>query len=596
MSWNNIVITICLLLGAFSVYREYQRAAKSYLTWRILAIILAVIALACIILPVSYTRKADPTRGMGKILLTDGFNTDSLRNGENDSVYTLLPTIHREYPNARLLNDIQELLADTNSIIPMHILGYGLDQDELNQLAGWPIMFHPPSIPDGITTANWTEKVKAGEQFRVQGQYKNTSAKTYKLILTGFNTPLDSVTIQANATTKFSLQAMPKNTGRAVYSLVAVSGKDTIVSEQLPVTVTPVQPLKVLILSASPDFESKFLKNWLARNGYGIAKRSTITKGKYSEDHINMDQADLSHITPTLLSKFDVLVGDLSLLKGLSASESGALQQEVRQKGLGVIIRADSAGKQASWLQNDFPVSYQSGKQAAPVALHIQGTGKTAKVNTNPLYISNQNNTQALVTDEHNHVLAAAALSGAGKLIFTTISNSYNWVLAGNQDNYFALWSLLINKAARKLPATENWMIANNVPMINKPARLTLEQASANGNININNDMVSPAQNPVVPFHQLINYWPVTYGWQQATIPNGKIYWWYAWQNNNWKSLTAAGKINATAQYVSEHAVGLSATKQVSQSTRAAVPKVYFYILFIISLTFLWVESKFLSK
>jgi hypothetical protein len=322
MSWSSVVILICIFLAAFAVYREYARENKAHLLWRVIAVLLAITALACVILPITYSATVTQTRGAGKILLTEGFNPDSLN--KTDSTYTLDKSVHQQYPKAKLLDDLQALFNDSTRITPVHILGYGLSDDELKQLAGRQVIFHPSPIPDGFTAVNWTENVKAGQQFNVQGTYQNTSAKAYALVLKGLNTTLDSVTIPARSNTPFSLKSTPKNSGRVVYSLVVLNGKDTLKQESLPVIIEKNKSLKVLLLSSSPDFESKFLKTWLGGNGYGMASRSVISKGKFGQEFLNMDQPDLSHITPALLNKFDLLVGDLSVFKKLSAPESGA--------------------------------------------------------------------------------------------------------------------------------------------------------------------------------------------------------------------------------------------------------------------------------
>jgi hypothetical protein len=595
MTWNNIVILICVLLAAFGVYREYQRASKSHLAWRLVATVVSIIALACVVLPVGYRGNATQTIGAGKILLTAGFNADNLTAEKNDSIYTLDKSIQQNYPKAKLLDNVQDLFTDSTRTTPIHVFGYGLTTDELSQLANQPIIFHPAPIPDGFTAISWTEKVKTGQVFSTQGSYQNTSAKALQLVLKGLNTTLDSVAIPAKATAGFNLKATPKNAGRAVYTLVVLNGKDTLQQERLPVTIAPTHPLKILILSASPDFESKFLKNWLSGNGYGVATRSVISKDKISQDYVNMDQPDLAHLSASLLSKFDVLVGDLSVLKNLNPTESNALQQEVMQKGLGVIIRADSSGKATSWLQSGFPVTYLSGKQMAAAPIHITGKGKTAPLNLDALYINTQNNTQALVTDEHQHELAAATIAGAGKLVFTTVNNSHNWMLAGNKDDYQALWSLLIDKAARRLPVTESWSVTTSLPTINQPVSLMAEQASVPGSIKINQTAVYPAQNPVVPFQQVVTYWPKAYGWQQIIQGNSNPYWWYVWPATDWQGIRAAKKLSLTAQYVQKHTIGTSVTKEIQQKTWVSVPKMYFYILFLMAASFLWAESKFFS-
>lgn len=290
-----------------------------------------------------------------------------------------------------------------------------------------------------------------------------------------------------------------------------------------------------------------------------------------------------------------MVIGDLSVLKALSAAENSVLQQEVAQKGLGLIIRADSADKKASWLQSSFTVRFQAGKQAALTALNIPGKDKTAKLNLDPDYIIPQGNTQPLITDEHGRLLTAVALNGAGKLIFTTINNTYTWMLAGNQADYTALWSLLIDKAARKLPAKESWSVASTLPTENQPVHLVSESAMPGAGVKTNQVVTYAAQNPAIPFQQQVTYWPSANGWQQTVSPNGAPYWWYVWKKHEWLSLKAAKKIAQTARYVKQNAASIAVTKQIQQKTRVPLPKIYFYMLFLMAATFLWAESKFYS-
>ncbi len=593
MGWSSIVMVVCLVLAVFTIYLEYARSDKARMGWRIIAVIFATAALACIILPLSYSGTGSPAAN-GKILLTAGFNRDSLP--KSDSIYTLNKTVHQQYRKAKLLDNLQELYSDSNYIAPVHVFGYGLDEEELQQLSGRQFIFHSSPIPDGFTSASWTEKIKAGQPFRVQGIYQNTSAKNYKLLLKGLNTSLDSVSMPAKSNTAFTLETTPKNSGRLSYNLIALSSKDTLEQEQLPVIIEPAQPVKVLMLSASPDFETKFLKDWLGGNGYAVASRSNITKGKFGQEYLNMGPTDLTHITTGLLGKFDIVIGDLSVLKSLSPPENSALEQEVSQKGMGIIIRADSSDKKASWLQSNFSTNYEANKLQAPTALSLQNNQKTARLNIDPVYIIPQNNTQPLISDGHNRLLSGIALKGSGKLIFTVINNTYTWALSGNQKDYSALWSLLIGKAARKLPVAGHWLVATSTPIANSPVQLVTENAALTAGVTINSTPVYPVQNPEIPFQQQYIYWPVSYGWQQVIQPNGPPYWWFTWQNNGWLSLNAIKNQLITTRYLNVSLAGPLVTKQIQQKFKVIVPKIYFYILFLVAVTFLWIESKFYSS
>ena len=76
MSWNVIVLIICCLLAAFAVWKEVNRPKKAHLVLRIIASVLAVIALACVILPISYNRDTTIADDHAAVLLTPGFDPD----------------------------------------------------------------------------------------------------------------------------------------------------------------------------------------------------------------------------------------------------------------------------------------------------------------------------------------------------------------------------------------------------------------------------------------------------------------------------------------------------------------------------------------
>jgi hypothetical protein len=279
-SWIYLVWALCIFMVVLFVWLEYRRANKRFLLLRTVAVIIAIAALAFIILPIKYNSTVTRTDQHKAILLTPGFDIDSLPNGMDTSIITLDETIKKAYPKVKLISGLDEW----SKTAPLHIYGHGLSKDELAQLDSMPVTFHAAKIAAGVSNVSWNSRLKAGEALQVQGVYNNTSAQKIKLVLRGLNTGLDSISLPPNGQTPFELSAIPKATGKIVFTLNA----DTTLQGSLPVQIDPVKPLKVLMLSASPDFESKFLKNWLSENGYAVALRSAISKGKYNSEYINI--------------------------------------------------------------------------------------------------------------------------------------------------------------------------------------------------------------------------------------------------------------------------------------------------------------------
>ncbi|MBB3968863.1 hypothetical protein [Mucilaginibacter phyllosphaerae] len=557
-------------------WQEYRRANKRHLLLRIIAVVLAVTALACIILPIAYDGALNKTAERKAILLTTGFNNDSL-NRADTNIITADAVIKNQYPNAKLINGLNELPKNTN----LHIYGYGLNEDELAQLDTLPIVFHPAKAPVGVNYVNWDGSIKAGEPLHVQGQYNNTSAQKVKLVLNGLNTGLDSVMLPPNAQTNFNLSTIPKTTGKIVFTLYA----DTALQGSIPVQIAPVKPLRILMLSASPDFESKFLKNWLTGNGYAVALRSAISKNKFNSEFINTDQFNLSKLSAQTLNKFDVVFGDLSVFNGLSVAENSALKQAVADNGLGLIVRADSTGK-TSWLQQPFPVDRASGKEPAAGPILINGKKSAGKLNNGLAYIAYQNGTQPLIKNTQQQVLASSALYGSGKIIFTTLNNTFTWILGGNKQDYWLLWSTLITKAARKENPDESQIEVLTPAYAGEPVHLQIAQGNASPLI-INGKNTPSLQNAAIPFEYRAQYRPAKPGWQTLQSNN-----WYAYTKQSWAVMQASAKLSATKKYAKAHQINSIVTKQIQQKMRIDVPKIYFYILLLAACTFLWAEIK----
>jgi len=593
MNWNAIVIIICILIAAFAVWKEYVRANQSRLVLRLLATITAITALACIALPLTYQVDVNRQDKRDALLLTEGFSADSVSRYNTEKIFTLDSAISKKSPKAVLIYDLADLKSDS-TITQIRILGDGLDKEDLQRLDHLPVIFYPAALKQGITAVSWNEHLKAGDEINVAGTYKNSLPQKIKLVLKGLSTGLDSVIIPPGEAVPFNLRSTPKNPGKNVYKLLVITGTDTLENQNVPVQIELAKPLNVLMLTASPDFESRFLKNWLSGSGFAVAARSAISKDKFNKEFINLDQFPLDHLSASVFGKFDVLIADLSVLKTLNGAEAAALQQEVTQKGLGIVIRADSSLRSNSWLQRDFPADRLAVKDPAPVSLNIQGkTGNTAKLNAGMVYLANQANAQPLVNDEHGHVLAANALAGAGKLVFTPLNNTFSWILGGDKADYSALWSLLIAKATRKVATPESWTVKSAIPTVSNRVELQLESAVAPSGIQIDSAIISPIQNSKLPFQWVVNYWPQAVGWQSVKQSNGTLNWFYVYSYDDWKTIRMLKKQADTKAYIANNVINSNVTKQIHEKATIAVSKIYFYVLLLMACAFLWLEAKF---
>ncbi|MGI4897256.1 MAG: hypothetical protein ACRYFT_01690 [Janthinobacterium lividum] len=597
MMGNILVLTVSFLLLVFLFWKEIRRTNKQRLVWRLLASFIAVASLIFLAVPPFYHDKRSIATSKEILLLTDGFSKDSLTKYRNTSpqkpvIYTADETVYQtlKSPQIQFVADLGLWRKTIPTNTTLHVLGFGLKEEELQSLKPQPLRFTAPELPSGISKLNWTHRLNAGENFRIQGNFLNQNDSKITLVLKGLNTSLDSVKIGTKRSMDFSFSTVPKQSGQAVFRLIALSGKDTVENEPIPLTIEPAKTLKVLIISASPDFESRFLKNWLAENAYGVTARSSISKNKTATAFANMNKLSLDKITPSLLQNFDVLITDASEFGKLSKPEAAAVLAQTSRNGLGLIFRADSSN--ASFINQNFPV-YQSENPQKQLNLKLNNAaGMRLSIQTDrPSFIRNQLGSQVLVQDEAAHLLVNSKLYGSGKLILSTLNNTFSWQLSGKTKEYAAFWSMLLSKAAKKTGRKEN-VFARFYADKNSMTPVMLESSNPKTSLKVNGTNVALSQNPAIPFLQEGSFWPEKSGW--ATVNGTASSSIYIFENTDWKALKSTQKINLTKKYVQNFASTQIKTTNQQEKELILIPAILFYLLFLASCTFLWFETKLL--
>lgn len=529
--WNYIVLSLSLLLWIVLLLWEIRRANKARMAGRIIAATLLVAALAGLALPVTYTSRSTAERKEG-VLLTEGYDPDSARVYLSSGVE---------------VKDLKDIHLST-----LHILGYGLTEDERAALPGIPVLFHPSPMRTGIVSLSWRQQLLPGELFRIQGSCYNAADAPVKLLLFGINALLDSAVIRSQEG-DFELRTIPLQAGRAVYKLMAVSGKDTLEQESIPVEVLPGRDLKILMLAASPDFENRFLARWLSDKGHGVIVRTAISKDKYDHAYLNASAMAVDHLSPSLLDKFDVVIADAAELKAIGPTQNDYLWHAIAEKGLGLVIKADS----------------------------------TSKIGE-----------RSLLRDSLNHTLISESMHGAGKIILTRLSTTYARLLAGERKEYSSLWAHILQQVARGKDVGERWQVSPALAQTDHPIKMLLQSAvSLPQGLLDGKDTDAPtsvymAQDPLLPFCWEGTYWPRESGWQVAHTPEGERSWWYVWKDGDWKNIHRRERLEGTQQWIAARGERRGPSAEEKEAPDVLVAKGWFYVLFVLSGLFLWVERK----
>jgi hypothetical protein len=569
MGWTYIAGGVCLVLLAFLFWKEWRRADRSRLAGRMTAIMLAVTALAGLALPLTYHRTVPALADGEGILLTEGYDPDSVL-----AFVKAHPAIHDIRGDMAIgtWGDMPVGAGKVRPVSRLHVFGYGLTGAEWADFRAPLVDFHAGVRAAGIVAVDWQRRLSKGDRLRVQGHWQGLPVK---LVLAGLGGVLDSA---GNVKGDFSLGAVPAQSGRAVYRLMAIAGTDTLEQEAIPVEVRSGRPLKILILASTPDFENTALANWLAGSGQLVASRTLVSKDKFQFSFVNMSPRPLDKLTPSLLAGFDIVIADATALPVEGGVELQALRRQVEENGLGLIVKVDSAG---------------------PGGVGIGGMGQAqiARVGDSmqPPYIRERPGMRTLARDSFSRTAVGGGLYGAGKVVFTTLNTTYARVLAGERAAYAAYWAGLLGRVAREPEPGERWQLMPVLPRVREPETVTVATAAELPQGVIGGEGVYLAEDADLLFDWRGVYWPERPGWQTLNTLNGDTANIYVWPREAWTTLYREQRRRETLSWLAEiggERSGHGHGGVVAGKQSVPIPKYWFYGIFLISLLFLWVERK----
>jgi hypothetical protein len=595
MEFNDIVLIICAILALFLVFKEVRRNSKVNLTWRILASLLMVISFALLIVPINYqTIKKQTTEEL--TIITEGTDADTIANIKGDK-YDLDSSQFLSQKSLKIkhIEDLAYYLKEHNDIKKVNIYGYGLDEQQLKKLEGYHVTFHPASLPQGIISASWQTKIRATEDLKIEGIYNNTSNAAIKLKLYGLGTDLDSTVVNAKSKANFSFNNQPKQAGKATYQLIALNGRDTLSVEKMPFEVIAKQPIQVLILASFPDFEYKFLKNWLYEKQYQVIFRSQISQGKFSSDFLNTPATNVNRINAALLKKIDVLVIDENELSAISSGERSAINEAVNN-GMGLILRLINAKPNA----NSPKYGRYEIPSATATALNISAVNEDLKFNELPfpqtLFLETSLNEQVLFKSATGKSVVNMQLNGMGKVLISSLAATYQWELAGKKTDYAAFWSAMFLKAAKKEVKNQSIELFPQFINVGNRARVIASLSDAKvPSLSFNDIKLNPKQNMELPFKWDAVFWPTNAGWNALTVNNVSTNS-FIYEEGDWAVLKNTEKLRLNANFSNRQLNQKVDLKVTEQKVTEEFSKWWFYLVFIIAAAYLWYEQRFLAN
>jgi hypothetical protein len=443
----------------------------------------------------------------------------------------------------------------------------------------------PSVVPDyqrkkgGFLDIHWTEVLNSGQSLIIQGRFLNTNPLEITIRLKAFGAALDSVKCPSGKELSFTLQTIPKQTGKAVYQISVHAGEILQEMEPIPVIVQPQAPLKVLILSSYPDFENKFLDRWLNGNHISVLTRTRISRDRFEKTFINRPPVEFNRINDTLLNQFDLMICDVSAFASLSNVEQISVRRQVNEYGMGLLVRIDTVQQKKMFFDASFPSYYFPPNPNEIRRLVVNDSSRFISYSgkKDGIGIRFQSGTQPLIKENGGQIRVSSFLYGKGKIVCTTITNTFEWSLAGREQEYGWFWAFLIQKTAKMKAENLSVWTEERFPVKGHPVHFGLEVTE--GNLlepKVGTTAFYLRQQKNLPSAWSGIYWPDQIGWQAALHAGDRYFEWYVFEPKDWAAFSAL------------EAPDLIAKKQNIGKGHVLL----FFIFFMSGWSFLWMERK----
>jgi len=567
-----LLAALLIPLTLLFLWLEWKRKNR-FLVLRCIAVIVMMATAACLFLrPVVTSEKNSSI-----LLLTPGYDEkkiDSLlQHHPGLQLWHLTGT--RPYKKSSPLAD-HELALKGNQI--RFVTGEGLPAADLDVWDEKTFTFIPSQPTAGITSLSVARPVLAHHPASVQGMFYAATPGKKWIAIHGPNGKEDSVLIEGQGSKPFHLSFTPKQKGEWLYTLAVYDSAEKRLEEKLPVFVEADAPLRVLFIQDFPTFETQYLKNYLAHAGHKLTLRYQLSQKIFRFEFANRQPTQINRLTHDLLDETDLLIIDDGALQKLTSSERIFLKTSV-YAGLGILILPHAKTK-----PNDlFPFTLTPVKtDSAAITLQTKAVTLPAL----PVRVQNNSTVQALIQNKSG-MLTGYAFSGAGKLGFQLLQETYRLTLSGDSTGYGAFWSPVIEKLSRRATQASSIQITTPFPWYtDEPLQATVLSSEPHPALFADSIQLPLQEDALLDDVWHARLWAGAPGWHSLRTEASSLHY-YVSEKQHWHSL----------RQNTQHEQNLLAAKTGDSSgeqvlIRKELPAIYFFLAFVVAAGFLWIAPK----
>lgn len=564
--WPGLLIA-GLLFGLF-IWKEW-RLGKSRFWLKLVCAFIAISALLLLALKPAIPQKVQ--EGVLAIL-TENYKTKDL-----DSLI-------KAYPNLKILDrrESDNLNAVSNAK-QVFVLGEGLKSYELWQLENTASNFLPVAPGLGLLEIHYKPEFKPGDSIKIKALYKNANLGDRIFLKDPGKQVLDSIILQKEEI-DFEWQAEAKLPGNFLYTLsIEDSLGDPIKTEYLPIKIIEAQNLKILMLNSFPNFETRNLKNFLAETGHEVLVKSRITAGRYKYEAFNTNDDNFQRLSGAFLENFDLLISDAGMLNSLAASEVSALEQSIKNDGLGLFIQGGVSELNRAGRFSVFDFEAVAGNEISPVEL------PAINLETQNYRIKAEREIEPIFSSETG-LHSAYFKKGFGRIGISLFIDSWQLQLKGETDNYQKYWTHILEKIGKRADVGISWE-SQKWAFQDEPFEFSIQTQ-------IETPRVRDRENRLLPLKQDLyrpeiwrgEFHPLEPGWHRIELEQDSTarFEFYVHPREALKDLKANADFKENLRFFSNQQV----QETSANSNLEPIERLWFFAIFVFAMGFLWLEPK----
>ncbi|SDB28377.1 hypothetical protein SAMN03097699_0502 [Flavobacteriaceae bacterium MAR_2010_188] len=570
-SWTLPIIIAAVILLLLFIWKELPNLGQTRFYLRSISALVVIICLSLIILK---PQSAQELGSNNVVLITRNHNANQLDSLEN-SHPKLIRLAYSE--NSKIIPD--SLYPDS-----LFVIGNGVEEYDLYKLENTSVKYLNQNSAPGITKIYFKNQFKIGDELRLKGIYANPEIENQLVLKGPANTSLDSIEFKDEESLQFQLKSNLKIEGNFIYHL---EERDTVgkilSSNSIPIKIQGLKPMQVLILNAFPTFETKYLKNFLAEKGNKVVSRIQLTKGLYKFEYFNLAKVPISRLAAENLNPFDLVVMDYQSLSYLSSAEKNALEQAIKEQGLGLFIQPSSATFSSNnpLIDFNFKNDYKS---------RTETDERTELAYSKFPYRFGKSNLSQPLHIFGTDTISTYKILGSGRIATTVLDKTYELILKGNEDDYQLLWTDILNEISKRTEIFSEWEVEKSFNYENEKLDFKLRTAIKNPEItDADGNRIALMQDVDLPNLWYGSTFPKKAGWNSFKIgqDSTQVFTTYVYNEKDWQSVRENNTRELNKVYYQNREVDAKARQALRPSNL-----IYLYLIVLLGLGYLWFAPK----